>query len=78
MTTKALDEQMQRAAAWPEAAQAELAQIAREIDAGLAAGAYQPTPQELEGIARGLADARAGRFASDDDVRQVLEKNRPA
>ncbi len=78
MGSKALQEMMQRAESWPEAAQAELAQIAREIDAGLSAGLYHPTAAEREGITRGLSDARAGRFASDDEVRGVLEKRRPA
>lgn len=78
MSSKALQEMMQRAESWPEVAQAELAQIAREIDAGLSAGSYHPTAAERDGIARGLNDARAGRFASDDEVRRVLEKRRPA
>jgi len=69
---------MQRVEAWPEAAQAELAEIALEIDAGLGAGTYHATPKELEGIDRGLKAAREQRFATDDQVRQVFEKHRPA
>jgi len=69
---------MQRVEAWPEAAQAELAEIALEIDAGLGAGTYHATPKELEGIDRGLKAARERRFATDDQVRQVFEKHRPA
>jgi len=69
---------MQRVEAWPEAAQAELAEIALEIDAGLGAGTYHATPKELEGIDRGLKAAREQRFATDDQVRQVFEKHRLA
>jgi predicted transcriptional regulator len=78
MTAKVLQEVMQRVEAWPEAAQAELAEIALEIDAGLRAGTYHATPKELEGIDRGLRTAREGRFATDDQVRGIFEKYRPA
>jgi len=65
MTAKALRDVLKRAENWPEAAQAELAQIALEIDAGLDGGKYVATPSELRGIDRGLAAARQGRFATD-------------
>jgi predicted transcriptional regulator len=78
MTAKVLQDVMRRIEAWPEAAQAELAEIALEIDAGLGAGTYRATPKELEGIDRGLKAAREGRFATDDQVRGVFEKYRPA
>ena len=67
---------MQRVEAWPEAARVELAQIALEIDAGLSAGPNHATPNELEGIDRGLKAARGGRFAADDHVREAFEKYR--
>ena len=69
---------MRRVEAWPEEAQAELAEIALEIDAGLGTGAYHATPKELEGIDRGLKAAREGRFATDDQVSRVFQKYRPA
>ena len=78
MAAKILQDVMRRVEAWPEAAQAELAEIALEIDAGLGAGVYHATPKELEGIDRGLKAAREGRFASDDQVKQVFQKYRPA
>ena len=48
---------------------------------GLLAGrlgheAYEPTASELAGIDRGLADAEAGRFASDADVEAAFAKFR--
>jgi hypothetical protein len=78
MTTKILEDALRRVDAWPEAAQVELAQIALEIEAGLASGTYHATPKELEGIDRGLKAARDGRFATDDQVKQVFQKLRPA
>ncbi len=66
MTSKIRKDVLQGAEDWPEAAQAELAEIALEIDAGLGTGTYHATPKELEGIDRGLKAAREGRFATDD------------
>jgi hypothetical protein len=54
MTAKKLKDVLERADAWPEAAQAELAELALESDAGLGAGAYHATPDEIAGIDRGL------------------------
>jgi predicted transcriptional regulator len=78
MRAKILQDALRRVEDWPEAAQVELAEIALEIDAGLGAGMYHATPKELEGIDRGLKAAREGRFATDDQVRQVFQKKRPA
>jgi predicted transcriptional regulator len=78
MTTKILRDALRHVEAWPEAAQVELAEIALEIEAGLASGTYHATPKELEGIDRGLKAAREGRFATDDQVKQVFQKLRPA
>ena len=79
MTTKILRDALRHVEAWPEAAQVELAEIALEIEAGLASGTYHATPKELEGIIdRGLKAARERRFATDDQVKQVFQKLRPA
>jgi predicted transcriptional regulator len=78
MTAKVLLEALRRVESWPEEAQAELAEIAFEIDASLKAGVYQATPQELAGIDRGLGAARQGRFASTEDVEAVFAKHRRA
>jgi predicted transcriptional regulator len=78
MTTKILEDVMQLAESWPESAQRELADYAREIEAGLASGVYRPTPEELAGIRRGLKAADEGRFASAEEVERVLGKLRPA
>ena len=78
MTAKILKDVLQRAEKWPEEAQTELAQIALEIDAGLAQGAYHATPAELAGIDRGLQAAQEGRFATDAQVTKTFQKHRPA
>ena len=77
MTTKILADVMQLAESWPESAQRELADVAREINAGLAGGVYYPTPEELAGVDRGLKDADAGRYASAEEVEAVFAKYRP-
>jgi predicted transcriptional regulator len=78
MTAKKLKDVLERAETWPEAAQAELAELAPEIDAGLGAGKYHATPEELAGIRRGLKDAREGRFATDEQIEALFKKHRPA
>jgi hypothetical protein len=78
MKTKSLTQALERVEDWPAQAQDELAEIARDIDAGLNQGVYVPTPAELAGIDRGLADAEAGRFASDADVEAAFAKLRGA
>jgi predicted transcriptional regulator len=76
MTTKALKDVMQRVESWPDSAQEELAEIAKEIEAEMSGGVYHATPAELAGIDRGLKDAREGRFATDAQVKAVLSKYR--
>jgi hypothetical protein len=60
MTAKKLKDVLRRVEAWPEAAQAELAELALEIDAELGNGVYHATGGELAGIDRGLKAAREG------------------
>jgi hypothetical protein len=74
MKTKKLTEVLERVEAWPADVQNELAEFALELDAGFRAGEYEPTPEELAGIDRGLRDAAEGRFASDQQVETVLAK----
>jgi predicted transcriptional regulator len=76
MTAKELREILQRVETWPKEAQEELAEIALEIEAGLRGGVYHATPEELEGIDRGLKAAREGRFATDEEVEAVFAKHR--
>ena len=39
---------------------------------------YQPTPEEIAGIDRGLRDAEQGRFATDEEVELAFAKFRGA
>jgi len=76
MKTKLLSEALERVETWPAGWQDQLAEIALDIDASLKNGVYEPTPDELEGIDRGLRDAEQGRFASDEEVEAVFAKFR--
>jgi hypothetical protein len=78
MTAKVLKDVMERVETWPKEAQEELAEIAREIDAGLQRGVYYATSEELAGIDRGLKAAREGRLATDKQVAAVFAKHRRA
>ncbi|MDQ1255707.1 MAG: hypothetical protein QG656_300 [Candidatus Hydrogenedentes bacterium] len=78
MKTKALTDALDRVDSWPSEAQDELAQIALDIDAGLAGNDYEPTLEELAGIDRGLRAAGEGRFATEEQVEAVFAKFRKA
>ena len=76
MTAKALKDVMERVESWPKEAQEELAEIAREMEAGMQGGVYHASDEELAGIDRGLKAAREGHFAIDEDVEKVFAKHR--
>ncbi|MGJ4939593.1 hypothetical protein ACQR1W_03400 [Bradyrhizobium sp. HKCCYLS1011] len=76
MKTRKLTEALERVERWPAEIQDELAELALELDAGLEGGEYQPTPEELAGIDRGLRAAAEGRFASEHEVEAAFAKFR--
>ena len=76
MKTKQSTEIQERVEAWPPEVQNEIADFALELDAGFKRGEYEPTPDELAGIDRGLRAAAEGRFASDSQVETVFAKFR--
>jgi len=76
MKTKSLSDILERVETWPAQVQDELAAYARELEAGVAGEAYDPTPEELAGIDRGLRSAEAGRFAGAAEVEAVFAKFR--
>ncbi len=78
MKTRQLAEVLERIETWPAQAQDELAEIARDIDASLSRGEYEPSEAELAGIDRGLRAAAEGRFATDEQVSAALAKLRNA
>ncbi len=73
---KALNDLVRRADSWPDFAQEELAQLAREIEAEVNAGVYWATPDELAGIDRGLSDSANSQFADAEKVEAVFAKHR--
>jgi predicted transcriptional regulator len=78
MKTKQLAEILERVERWPAHAQDELAEIALNIEENLSKGDYEPTPEELAGIDRGLRAADEGRFATNEQVEAALARLRDA
>lgn len=76
--TKALKDALSRVENWPEWAQDNLADIAREIDREVQAGTYRATDEELRKIDEALAAVRRGEVASDAEVEAVFAKHRKA
>ena len=76
MRSKMLADVLERVEAWPAEAQDQLAAIAAEMDTELASRDYQPTPEELSGIDRGLRAAAEGRFATHDQVEAAFARLR--
>lgn len=86
--SKRLAELVKRAEQWPEAAQQELVNLAEEIDQELSAGAYDGQPPDIgtyrltdgdkAAIEEGLAAAKQGRFATEEEVKAVFAKYRRA
>jgi hypothetical protein len=77
MKAKMLQDALDWVETWPLEAQEKLAAIVVEMDAGLSGDVYQATPEELEGIDRGLKAARERRFATEEQVEAVLTRPRP-
>lgn len=76
MKAKMIKEILQRAKAWPESAQEDLAQAALEIERELQQGTYTATAEEVAAIERGLKEAEQGLFATDAEVEAVFAKYR--
>ncbi len=76
MRTKLLNRALERIESWPAEAQDQLAEMALEIEASIAEGAYIPTEAELAGIDRGLRAADEGRFATDEEVEAAFARLR--
>jgi hypothetical protein len=72
MTAKVLQDVLQRVEAWPEEAQKDLAEIAREIDAQLAGREYHASTEELEA----LDEAEHSDIASDEEVEAAFNSFR--
>jgi predicted transcriptional regulator len=75
MNTDKLTQLIERARTWPEWKQEELLRVADHIEAE-SDEVYEPTPEELEGIDRGLAAADTGDFATDEELAAVFARHR--
>jgi hypothetical protein len=66
---------IERVAALPEEAQAELVQSLTEIESKYTR-VYRLSDEERAGVLRGLAEMRQGKFASDEEVEAVFSRFR--
>jgi hypothetical protein len=73
--TKALEALMERAATWPDEAQAELLKFMIDTEAKHF-GVYRLTDEERAAVRKGLDDARHGRFASDEQMADLFNRFR--
>ena len=72
-----LEDLMERAAVWPEEAQAELVESMIEIEAKHA-GIYRLSDDERQAIRRALQELREGKIATDEQVAAVFGRYRHA
>ncbi len=70
---KVLENLMERAAGWPEEAQAELVESMLEIEARLG-GVYRLSDDERDAVRRGLREFRDCKLASGEAVAAVLKR----
>lgn len=75
MKIRALELLMERAATWPEEAQAELLQSMIEIERRHA-GVYRLSDDERASIEKSLAKTGQGQFASDEQVADLFKRYR--
>lgn len=68
---------IERASTWPPEAQAELAQSVIDIE-NKYRGRYRLDAEERVALERSADDIRHGRFATEDEIRGVLERIRRA
>jgi len=74
---KVLENLMERAAGWPEEAQAELVESMIEIETKYG-GVYHLNEDERAAVRRGLRQFREGNLASEDEVLAVFNRYRHA
>jgi predicted transcriptional regulator len=73
--TKTLEALMERAASWPDEAQAELVRFMIDTEAKHF-GVYRLSDEERSAIRKGLDDVRHGHFASDEEVAELFNRFR--
>jgi hypothetical protein len=75
--TKSLEALMERAASWPDEAQAELVRFMIDTEAKHF-GVYRLSDEERAAIRKGLDDVKHGRFASDEEIAALFNHYRRA
>jgi len=76
-STETLDTLIERAESWPEEARAELLQFMINTETKHF-GVYRLSNEERAAVRVGLAQAKAGKFASDKRVQSVFKRFRSA
>ena len=74
MPQKSLIDVLERAKTWPREDQEALAAYAFELEAERSGGVYVMTAEERAAVAQGLAQAKRGEFATDDDMRALRKR----
>jgi hypothetical protein len=69
-----IKEVIENAATWPQEDQEELAEYAREIEARRT-GTYTMSDDERAAVAKGLAEADRGEFASDERIAEADKRH---
>jgi predicted transcriptional regulator len=72
---KRLETLLDRISSWPEEAQTELIESILEIESKHL-GLYRLSDEERAAVRRGLAEMRAGRLATDEEVAAVFNRYR--
>ena len=74
MSQKSLMDVFERTKTWPPEDQQALAAYARELEAERSGGVYVMSAEERAAVAEGLAQAKRGEFATDDDMRTLRKR----
>ena len=70
-----LKELIERVETWPEETQEEVIEILLSIEQARLTD-YELTDEDRAALARSAEDVRAGRFAPDEQVSELFERNR--
>jgi predicted transcriptional regulator len=68
---------LERVQSWPIEDQEELVEVAREIESRRS-GIYHLSDQERASVRAGMADARSGAFATDEELEEFYQLHRRA
>jgi predicted transcriptional regulator len=75
MTKAEIDQVLERVKTWPPERQEEAVHVLLEMEAEVT-GVYQLSDEERAAIEEGMAQARRGEFASDEEVAALFDRYR--